>query len=130
MTHLAGFFRPAFNEEAQVSEEVNPCRLYNGRAGRPVHAHPCGADKRQNRVGSRGETGSSKALDRDLKNLSIAMERSYVKITVGRLPKIMADSTQLTQLLQKLWEIGSERIFTENQTEIFNAALPIKAKTK
>lgn len=45
---------------------------------------------------------SSKSLELALKNLSVAIEQSGAKITVGRLPDIMADSTQMTQLFQNL----------------------------
>jgi PAS domain S-box-containing protein len=58
------------------------------------------------RVGREGETfawtNCEESLARALVNLKFSIEESHARITHGPLPRIMADSTELTQLLQNL----------------------------
>lgn len=58
------------------------------------------------RVGSRGKplepTSCSAVLAEVLSNLQIAIEESGATVTHDRMPTVMADSTQLSQLLQNL----------------------------
>lgn len=58
------------------------------------------------RVGSRGKplepTSCSKVLEEVLSNLQIAIEEAGATVTHDELPMVMADATQLSQLLQNL----------------------------
>jgi hypothetical protein len=58
------------------------------------------------RVGTRGRApepvDSSQALDEALANLKLAVDELGAEITRDRMPRVMADTTQLTQLFQNL----------------------------
>jgi len=49
-----------------------------------------------------GRTDCAAVLDRALANLRVAVQESNATVTHGRMPTVMADATQLTQLFQNL----------------------------
>ena len=69
------------------------------------------------RVGTRGQsfepTDCSARLDQVLDNLKVAVEESQAAVTQDPLPTVMADATQLSQLLQNL--IGNALKFRGDQ---------------